>query len=119
LSSSEAEYIALSETSKEIIWMRRVLEELGYKFNQATTIYEDNQSCIVMSSENRSNNRTKHIDIRYHHVRDSVTKKIIECEYLCTEKMLADIMTKPLSGVRFKTLRDQLGFMNDSIEEEY
>lgn len=109
LSSTEAEFIALSEACKETIWLQRILLDMQQKFETPTVIYEDNQSCLKLIQNQKLSNRTKHIDTRYHFVKDHIEKGAITCTYLETEKMLADILTKPLAANRFTKLRRDLG----------
>jgi hypothetical protein len=98
LSSMEAEYIALTETVKEGMWLQKLQEDL--KLNkEALIIYEDNQSCIRTASDVIRNERSKHIDVRYHFVRELVNKKEVRLEYLPTEHMPADLMTKALGKI--------------------
>lgn len=101
--------MALSETCKEAIWLRRLLEELGNEFNQATIIYADNQSCLQMIKEEKVFRRTKHIDTRIYSVKDFVEKHLIECVYCPTSEMLADLLTKPLSCIKIRQLREWSG----------
>ena len=74
-------------------------------------MYEDNQGCIKLATSERINARTKHIDIRHHHLRDLVENGIIELEYCETDKMIADAMTKPLPAPKFKELRSKMGII--------
>ena len=89
LSFTEAEFISLCETVKEISYIKNILYE-----SQAIILYEDNQSTIKMLSNERKSQRTKHINIRYHYVRDTIANEQIEVKYCPTEIMLADMMTK-------------------------
>lgn len=101
LSSTEAEFIALSEACQEEIWIRRVLKDMQQNMNSATIIFEDNQSCLKLIMSEKLSNRTKHIDTKMHFVRDHIDGGAIECKYCPTEIMLADLITKPLAGPRF------------------
>lgn len=105
LSTTEAEFVALSDTAKEVVWLRNVLADFGYKQTNPTTIYEDNRSCLNLIKDEKLSNRTKHIDTKYHFVKDYVDKKIIECVYCPTEEMLADMLTKPLSISKLEKFR--------------
>jgi hypothetical protein len=105
LSTTEAEYMALSHTTKEAIWLRGLLRELGYTQNQATTIFEDNQSCINLAKNPVHHARSKHIDIQHHFIREKIISKEIHLEYTPTEEMIADIFTKPLAGPKFLKFR--------------
>ncbi|KXJ74604.1 hypothetical protein RP20_CCG013320 [Aedes albopictus] len=100
-SSSEAEYVALS------IWLQGILEDLQ-ETAKPVTIYEDNRGCICMA-KNFETKRTKHIDIKYHFLRDHVASGSLNIEPIRTQDQLADIFTKPLEFSRFKTLRTNLG----------
>ena len=107
-SSAEAEYIALSFATQEAIWLRRLLFDFGYGTESSTTIFEDNQGAIQLTRNPKFHNRTKHIDICYHFVREKVASKEICVAYCPTQDMLADIMTKGLTRVTFEKFRDDL-----------
>lgn len=106
LSTTEAEYVALAEASQEAIWIRRLLDDFGEEQRLATTMYEDNQSCLKLIKNKRHSNRTKHIDTKYHFVRDLVEKGIINPQYCPTEDMIADLLTKPLGPKKMRDLRE-------------
>lgn len=101
LSTTEAEYISLAEATKECIYLRSLLCEIGYCdiINKPTIIFNDNnQSTIsLVNNPSSSHSRTKHIAIKYHFVKDTIQKKEIMIIYKCTEEMTADILTKSLS----------------------
>ena len=80
-----------------------------------TVIYCENQSCIKMSENPVDHDRSKHIDTRYHYIRDMVQKGAVQLQYLSTDEQIADILTKPLTRVKFEYFRDKLGVVeNDS-----
>ena len=110
LSSTEAEYIALSLAAQEVVWLKSFVKDLGYN-QENYVLYEDNQCAIALTKNPENHARTKHIDIRYHFVRDLVQKKEIEVDYCPTTDMLADIMTKGLSRPRFQDLCNKLGII--------
>jgi hypothetical protein len=112
LSTTEAEYIALSAASREAIWLRRLLGELGQHQEGATTIYEDNQATIMLSTNAKTGKRTKHIDVRYHFVRETISKGDVELVYCPSEEMVADMLTKALPVVKFKELRQEVTFVD-------
>ena len=110
LSSTEAEYMALSEATQEAVWLKAFMSELGEVMgNDAVTVYEDNQGAIALAKNPESHKRTKHINIRYHFVREKVEDGQVALEYCPTQDMLADIMTKPIPVTQFCTLRSKLG----------
>lgn len=109
LSSTEAEFVALSEACKEASWIRRVLVDFNQTLTKPTTIYEDNQSCLKLIEEEHMSGRSKHIDVRYFFVKDYIDRGLVNCSYCPTENMLADLLTKPLSANRISIFRNQCG----------
>lgn len=104
-SSTEAELIALSDSTTQVLWTRNFLIELGYDVGPAT-VYQDNQSTIKLVENGRSNSgRTRHIAIRYFFVANRIQTGEIQVEYMATGDMIADILTKPLQGSLFRKLR--------------
>ena len=96
LSTTEAEYISISSATQEAIWLRRLISSLGFDCKKATVLFEDNQGAIALSKNPKGHSRTKHIDIKYHFIREAVSKKEIELAHCPSEKMIADILTKGL-----------------------
>jgi hypothetical protein len=109
LSTVEAEYMAASNATKEAIWLRTLLDDLGFTQVQATTIHADNQGCIALSRNPVSHSRAKHIDIRHHFIRERVANKEIDLQFCSTKDMLADIFTKALPREAFEKFRAALG----------
>lgn len=107
--ASEAEYVALSIATQEAVWLRRLFAGLKVGPQEPTPLMEDNQGTIAMARNPVSHARTKHIDIRYHYLREAVKEGTINLSYCPTEDMIADLLTKPLSRGRFETLRDAMG----------
>ncbi|CAB4027048.1 Hypothetical predicted protein [Paramuricea clavata] len=116
LSTSESEYIALRFATQEAVWLRQLMKDLQMDCTTATTIYEDNQGAIAMSRNPVLHKRTKHIDIKYHFIREKTQDGTIELKYCPTNEMLADILTKPLSKGQFEYLRCKLGLIQGHIE---
>lgn len=96
--------MALARATQEIIWLKRILKDL--------TIHEEKTSCIKQTGNDRFSSETKHIDTKYHFIKDHVKKGTIVCTHCPTGIMVADLMTKPLTAKRFQTLRDDLGLCN-------
>lgn len=109
LSTAEAEYTALALAAQDAVWLRQLLEELGYLCIIPTIIYEDNQSAIAISNNVTFHDRTKHIDVKYQFVNDHVKKRSIFIEYCPTEDMIADILTKSIPTIKLCKLRSMLG----------
>lgn len=118
LSTTEAEYVALSTATQEAVWLRRLLMDLNAFPNGPTVLMEDNQGAIAIAKNPIAHARTKHIDIRYHYIREAVQERTIELKYCPTNEMLADILTKPLSKGRFELLRQAMGMekLPDSVQ---
>lgn len=106
ISTTEAEYYALAETIREVKWLKELLKDFGIKIDQPIKVKSDNQSCIKLTSNEKFSNRTKHIDVRFHFAKDAIHKKQVELIYVSTENNLADMLTKPLAGIKIKSLRE-------------
>lgn len=111
LSSTEAEYIALANGICEEKWLRSLLGELNIDCRGATTIYEDNQSCIKVAEEPKEHKRMKHIDVKYNFIRESIASGEFELKYVPTGDQVADIMTKGLNRMAFEKHRLNLNLI--------
>ena len=112
LSSTEAEYVALTGASQEALWFQSVLAELG--INQAcVTIYEDNNSCIKLAQNPQEFKRTRHIQVKYHFIRSLVKEGKVSVQYCNTKDQLADLFTKGVNGPRLKEITTKLGIQNN------
>ena len=109
LSTSEAEYVSVSAATQEAVWLRRLLADIQTVPEEPTRIMEDNQGAIGIAKNPIQHARTKHIDIRYHYVREALQKGIISLSYCPTDKMIADLLTKGLPRGRFEVLRKAMG----------
>jgi hypothetical protein len=109
LSTTEAEYIAACSASSEAVWLRKLLAGLFDLELEATCIWCDNQSCVKLSENPVFHDKSKHIEIRYHYIRDMVQKGAVKLQYVATDEQIADVLTKPLSRVKFVYFRDKLG----------
>lgn len=108
LSSAEAEYMAACAAVQEAVHLRLLMSDLGFEQREPTVIYEDNQGCIALSDNPVYHRRTKHIDIRYHFIRERVASKEIELKYVPTKYQLADLLTKGLAKPRVVVLRNSI-----------
>ena len=113
LSSAEAKYMAARLAACEAIWMRKILVGLFSSHLEPTVIYCDNKSCIKLSVNPVFQDRSKHIDIRYHHIRDCVQRKIMLISYIPMEDQDADILTKGLTRGKFEYHRGRIGVENN------
>jgi hypothetical protein len=111
LSTAEAEYIAAGHCCAQLIRMRQILRDYGYKLSKVPLLC-DNESAICMADNPIEHSRTKHIDIRYHFLRDYQQKGDIKIAYVSTHNQLADIFTKPLDEKTFSKLRNELTILD-------
>jgi hypothetical protein len=110
LSTTEAEYVAMTHATKEALWLRRFIGEIFGTLTHPTTLYCDNQSALALAhSDGQFHARTKHIDIRYHFIRYIVDSGAIHLVYCPTDDMTADILTKPLPSAKAKHFAAALG----------
>lgn len=113
LSTTEAEYVAVASAAKEAIWLRNLLNDLGYRQKNATVILIDNQSTIRLVKNPEFHKRTKHIDIKFHYIREKVESGDICVQYTPTDSQRADMFTKALPK-RFIDMRNNLGLTDKS-----
>eukprot|EP00253_Pinus_taeda_P035890 PITA_35890 len=109
LSTAEAEYIAASMACCEAVWLRKLFSELFQHVLDTTVILCDNQSGIRMTENPVFHDQSKHIDIRYHFIRDMVQRGAVRLDHIGTDEQVANILTKPLGKVKFLTFRESLG----------
>ncbi|GJR39274.1 retrovirus-related pol polyprotein from transposon TNT 1-94 [Tanacetum coccineum] len=115
ISTTEAEYIAMSGCCAQILWMRSQLTDYGFAFHKIP-LYCDNRSAIALCCNNVQHSRSKHIDIRHHFIREQVEKGVVELYFVTTDYQLADIFTKALPRERFEFLLPRLGMKSMSPE---
>jgi hypothetical protein len=111
LSTTEAEYIATGHCCAQLLWMRQTLRDYGYKLSKVPLLC-DNESAIRMADNPVEHSRTKHIDIRYHFLRDHQQKGDIAIDHVSTQNQLANIFTKPLDEKTFCRLRSELNVLD-------
>jgi len=107
-SSTVAEYIATHLASKQILWARNFLQEIGFPQTTPTVLMEDNKSTISLIKNKGYGFKTKHIELRYNIIRELVQRQFIVMEYLPTEEMISDMLTKALGPSLFIHLRAKL-----------
>lgn len=104
-SSTESEYVALYDTSKEVTWIKRLCKDFNINISETTPILTDSQSCMKIVEHEGQTHRTKHIDTKFHHTKDMVKNMEISLIYCPTEENVADMLTKPLGSIRLAKLR--------------
>jgi hypothetical protein len=108
LSSMEAEYIALTTAEKEGMWLKQLQADIT-ETKTTMTILEDNQSTIKTAQNHIHNDRSKHIDVRYHWIREKIEKEDIALQYCPTDIMAADMMTKAVGRILLQRHMDTIG----------
>ncbi|CAL1358977.1 unnamed protein product [Linum trigynum] len=107
-SSTEAEYRSMSEVSSELVWLHRLLKELGVDCRVPMRIYGDNTSAIQIAVNPVMHDRTKHIEVHVHYIRQLVAEGLIQVGYLSTEDQTADLLTKAVASSRHWYLSSKL-----------
>jgi hypothetical protein len=111
-SSTEAEYVAAFEGTKEAVWLRKLLTDIGFEPQGPTTLYEDNNGCISQTENPLHHKRTKHVGVDYHYTREKVEEGIVQLVKIDTKDQVADMLTKPLGKVLFRKLIACLNMRN-------
>jgi hypothetical protein len=109
LSSTEAEYLATTDTGKQALHLRHLLHQITGDPQQPIVLWVDNQGAIALSHDPVHHARTKHFDIRHHWIREQVECKLIQLQYCPTESMTADMLTKALVNTKFEKFRNSAG----------
>ena len=108
LSTAEAEYIATESCCAQLLWMKKLLHDYGIT-QDTMCVFHDNTSAINLSKNPVLHSKSKHIEIRYHFIRDLVDEKTVYLEFINTDNQKVDIFTKPLDGPRFESLHKTIG----------
>lgn len=113
-STMEAEYVALSYAPRELVWLRRLLGELKFQdVSSQLVLYSDNEGAISFSRNQTLNDRTKHIQVKYHFIREHVENNTISLQHISTLQMTADVMTKNLSSIKHLACTRGLGMVSE------
>ena len=122
LSTCEAEYVAASWCVCHAIWLRNLLCELKLQQNEATEIRVDNKSAIELAKNPVHHERSKHIDVRFHFIREHVKKGKVRLSHVASRDQVADIFTKPLPTALFENCKKMIGMKDEkclSLREEF
>lgn len=109
LSTTEAEYVSAANGACQAVWLRNILKSIGCDQKEATVLFCDNSSTIKLAKNAVLHGRSKHIQVRYHFIRELVGDEVIEMEYCSTQDQVADIMTKAVKLEVFEKLRGYMG----------
>ncbi|XP_017420329.2 uncharacterized mitochondrial protein AtMg00810-like [Vigna angularis] len=119
LSSCEAEYIAACEATCQATWLGFLLEGLKIELTGRVRLLVDNKSAIDLAKHPASHGRSKHIETRFHYIREQVSSGRLDVVHCRSEDQLADILTKALKSERFQSLRKQIGMVRAEISEDH
>jgi hypothetical protein len=108
-STCAAEYIAVSEASRELVWMRNLLAELDCTQREPSKLLCDNTAAVILSGDQAFHDRVKHLDVRYHWIRECVENGDITVTQIASSDNVADVLTKALPEPAFASLRGFLG----------
>jgi hypothetical protein len=111
LITTEVEYIVACETCTEVIWLRKLISDLFDQIPESIIIHCDNQSCIRLSEHPVFHERSKHIEIKYYFIQYKVQEGEVNLEYISIDEQTTDILTKPLSRIKFAYFREKMGIM--------
>eukprot|EP00253_Pinus_taeda_P029385 PITA_29385 len=111
-STTESEYVAAAKATKEIVWLRKILEDLHVKQVHSTPLMIDNTSAIKLAKNPNLHDRMKHINTKYHLIQHHVDAKTIHIYHCSTNAQIADIFTKALGREKFERFRTMLGLTN-------
>ncbi|RVW32090.1 Retrovirus-related Pol polyprotein from transposon RE2 [Vitis vinifera] len=117
-SSAEVEYISAAAAANQAIWLRKLLTDLGQSQADATVIWVDNKSAIAIAKNPVQHGRTKHINVKFHAIREAEKNGEVNLVHCCSENQIADILTKALSKAKFEELRSRLGVSKKILKEE-
>jgi hypothetical protein len=112
-STAEAEYIAVCTAICKAVWLRKLLTRLFGQMLDPTMIHCDNQSWVKLSENPASHDRSKHVEIKFHYIQDMVKRKAILVQYLPTDELIANVLTKPLAKSKFEYFHDELGVVEN------
>lgn len=114
LSTTEAEYIAVTASACQAIWLQRLISDMGQDIGDAIQIFCNNKSTISIAKNPTLHGRTKHIDIRYHFIRELISNGKVILKFCSTEDQKADMFTKALGVQKFTLFRSLIGVINYS-----
>ncbi len=117
-STTESEYMASSDAAQEAVWARFLLPELGEYLDGLTVIKGDNQGAIALAKNPIDYRRTRHINVSYYFVRELITNGTLKFDYIPTDQMVADGLTKLLTPAKFANFVAIIGLKDGGLEED-
>lgn len=111
LSTMESEYIAASDSTRDAVWLRRLLDGLSTTQTEPTELRCDNESAILLAKNPECHKGSRHIEVRYHFIREEVQKGLIQLTHVNTRDQLADVLTKAVDGETYKRCLEGFGIV--------
>ena len=111
-SSAEAEYRAMAQGTYELLWFRSFMTELGFPMTAPSTLFCDNKSAIMLASDSVLHERTKHIEVDVHFIREKVRSRMITPSFVTSADQTADMFTKPVGPSLLKSSLIKLGLID-------
>ena len=111
-SSAEAEYRGMAHGVCELLWIKQVLQDLGIDYETSMNLHCDNKAAIEIAHNPVQHDRTKHIEVDRHFIKENLDRKIIQFPFVRSEDQLADILTKAVSGRVFYNAISKMGMIN-------
>ena len=108
-STTYAEYVAAHSCSRDVVWLRRLLEDLNYEQSSSTCLFLDNAAAELLITNPVFHERSKHVDVKFHYVREVFERGEIAIQHVSTRAQLADFLTKSLAGEKLNVLLKQVG----------
>ena len=115
LSTTKEEYVAACSTSCVEVWLQKLPFDLFDHRLEVTCIFCDNQNCVKLSKNPMFHDKSKHIEIKYHYIRDMVQKGAVKLQYVATDEQTDNLLTKPLARVKFEYFREKLGVIQIEV----
>jgi len=117
-STMEAEYVAAFHASQQAVWIRQFSEGIGFPLPEPLVIFTDSEAALAVAKGEQAHSRSKHLDVKYHKVRERIREHLIRFDKVPTEENVADIFTKQLPRPKFHSFLTSLGFSMDGSETE-
>jgi hypothetical protein len=111
-SSAEAEYRGMAHGVCELLWIKNVMKDLGFKFEKPMDLYCDNTAAVEIAHNPVQHDRTKHVEVDRHFIKENLDRKVIRFPFIPSEEQLADVLTKAVSGRVFSDSIDKLGMID-------
>lgn len=111
-SSAEAEFRGMAQGVCELLWIRNLLSDLGFKPRQSMSLHCDNKAAIEIAHNPVQHDRTKHVEVDRHFIKENLDQEIIKFPFVPSEDQLADILTKAVCGRVFNSSLDKLGMID-------